>query len=90
MTYLVDFAYNDDREYYNQREERVFMKIWEDEKQCYIRAAMERNSAEANERLKAELEKIDWSVLEHIERRETVSRRGKSALFCSRADRGLG
>ena len=52
------------------------MKIWEDEKQCYIRAAMERNSAEANERLKAELEKIDWSVLEHIERRETVNERG--------------
>ncbi len=76
MTYLVDFAYNDDREYYNQREERVFMKIWEDEKQCYIRAAMERNSAEANEHLKAELEKIDWSVLEHIERRETVNERG--------------
>lgn len=52
------------------------MKIWEDEKQCYIRAAMERNSAEANERLKEELEKIDWSVLEHIERKETVNERG--------------
>lgn len=52
------------------------MKIWEDEKQCYIRAAMERNSAEANERLKEELEKIDWSVLEHIRRKETVNERG--------------
>lgn len=52
------------------------MKIWEDEKQCYIRAAMGRNSAEANERLKEELEKIDWSVLEHIERKETVNERG--------------
>lgn len=52
------------------------MKIWEDEKQCYIRAAMKRNSVEENEKLKAELEKIDWSVLEHIERRETVNERG--------------
>ena len=52
------------------------MKIWEDEKQCYIKAAMERNSAEENEKLKEELEKIDWSVLEHIKRKETVNERG--------------
>lgn len=52
------------------------MKIWEDEKQCYIKAAMERNSAEENEQLKKELEKIDWSVLEHIKRKETVNERG--------------
>lgn len=52
------------------------MKIWEDEKQCYIRAAMERNSAKENEKLKKELEKIDWSVLEHIKRKETVNERG--------------
>lgn len=52
------------------------MKIWEDEKQCYIKAAMERNSAEENEQLKKDLEKIDWSVLEHIKRKETVNGRG--------------
>ena len=52
------------------------MKIWEDEKQIYIRAAMERNTPEENEVLKAQLEKIDWSILEHIERKETVNERG--------------
>lgn len=52
------------------------MKIWEDEKQCYIRAAMEKNTAEENEALKKRLEAIDWSVLEHIERKETVNERG--------------
>lgn len=52
------------------------MKIWEDEKQCYIRAAMEKNSAEQNGLLKKKLEEIDWSVLEHIERKETVNERG--------------
>lgn len=55
------------------------MKIWEDEKQCYIRAAMKRNSAEQNEQLKKELEKIDWSVLDHIKRKETVNERGEFA-----------
>lgn len=43
------------------------MKIWEDEKQIYIKAAMERNTPEENEVLKAQLEKIDWSFLKHIE-----------------------
>lgn len=52
------------------------MKIWEEERQCYIRAAMERNSAQENEALKKHLEEIDWSVLEHIERKETVNERG--------------
>lgn len=52
------------------------MKIWEDEKQCYIRAAMEKNSAEENELLKKRLEEVDWSVLEHIKRKETVNERG--------------
>ena len=31
------------------------MKIWEDEKQCYIRAAMEKNSEAENAALKAKL-----------------------------------
>lgn len=52
------------------------MKIWEDEKQVYIRAAMERNTSEENELLKAQLEKIDWSILDHIKCRETVNERG--------------
>lgn len=52
------------------------MKIWEDEKQRYIRAAMEKNSPQENETLKKHLEEIDWSVLEHIERKETVNERG--------------
>lgn len=52
------------------------MKIWEDEKQCYIRAAMEKNSEAENEALKAQLDAIDWSVLEQIERKETVNERG--------------
>ncbi|MBO5070939.1 MAG: UDPGP type 1 family protein [Roseburia sp.] len=52
------------------------MNIWEDERQCYIRAAMEKNSPEENEVLKEQLKKIDWSILEHIERKETVNERG--------------
>ena len=42
------------------------MKIWEDERQCYIRAAMEKNSEAENEALKAQLDAIDWSVLEPV------------------------
>lgn len=52
------------------------MKIWEEEKQLYIQAAMRQNTAEENETLKARLETIDWSVLEHIHRKETVNERG--------------
>ena len=52
------------------------MKIWEDEKQVYIRAAMERNMPEQNAALKERLERIDWSILEHIQRKETVNERG--------------
>ena len=52
------------------------MKIWEDEKQTYIKAAMEKNTAEENEALKAKLDAVDWSVLSHITRKETVNERG--------------
>ena len=52
------------------------MKIWEDEKQVYIRASMERNTPEQNAALKERLEQIDWSILEHIQRKETVNERG--------------
>lgn len=52
------------------------MNILEDEKQCYIKAAMERNSREENQLLEKRLKNIDWSVLDHIERKETVNERG--------------
>ena len=52
------------------------MNIWEDEKQCYIKAAMEKNSPEENEVLIEKLKKIDWSILDHIDRKETVNERG--------------
>lgn len=52
------------------------MHIWEDERQCYIKAAMEKNTAEENELLKARLDEIDWSIFDHIERKETVNERG--------------
>lgn len=51
-------------------------KIWDEEKQTYIRAAISRNTDRENELLKNRLEAIDWSVLEHIERKETVNERG--------------
>lgn len=52
------------------------MEIWEDKKQTYIQAVMESNTPEENEALKAQLQTVDWSVLEHISRRETVNERG--------------
>lgn len=52
------------------------MKIWEDNNQKYIKAMMEKNTAEQNEELKKRLEQIDFSVLEHIERKETVNECG--------------
>ena len=53
------------------------MKIWEDERQCYIRAAMEKNSEAENEALKAQLDAIDWSVLEQIEAQGDRERAGR-------------
>lgn len=52
------------------------MKIWEDDNQKYIKAMMEKNTTEQNGELTKRLEKIDFSVLEHIERKETVNERG--------------
>lgn len=52
------------------------MKIWEDDNQKYIKAMMEKNTTEQNEKLIKRLEEIDFSVLEHIERKETVNERG--------------
>ena len=42
------------------------MKIWEDDNQKYIKAMMEKNTTEQNGELTKRLEKIDFSVLEHI------------------------
>ena len=52
------------------------MKIWKDDNQKYIKAMMEKNTTEQNEKLTKRLEEIDFSVLEHIERKETVNERG--------------
>ena len=52
------------------------MKIWEDDNQKYIKAMMEKNTTEQNEKLTKRLKEIDFSVLEHIERKETVNERG--------------
>ena len=52
------------------------MKIYEDEKQCYIRAALEMGTTEEQEQLKKNLDAVDWSVLEHISKKETVNERG--------------
>ena len=52
------------------------MKIWEDDNQKYIKAMMEKKTTEHNEKLTKRLEEIDFSVLEHIERKETVNERG--------------
>ena len=52
------------------------MKIWEDDNQKYIKAMMEKNTTEQNEKLTKRLEEIDFSVLEHIERKETVNESG--------------
>ena len=52
------------------------MKIGEDDNQKYIKAMMEKNTTEQNEKLTKRLEEIDFSVLEHIERKETVNERG--------------
>ena len=52
------------------------MKIWEDDNQKYIKAMMEKNTTEQNEKMTKRLEEIDFSVLEHIERKETVNERG--------------
>ena len=52
------------------------MKIWEDDNPKYIKAMLEKNTTEQNEKLTKRLEEIDFSVLEHIERKETVNERG--------------
>lgn len=55
------------------------MKIWEEEKQLYIRAAMEKNTPEENESLKLQLDGVDWSVLKYANPKEAALLRGKFA-----------
>ena len=52
------------------------MKIYEDEKQCYIKAALELGTPEEQEQLKAKLDAIDWSILDNLEHKDAVSARG--------------
>lgn len=52
------------------------MKIYEDEKQCYIKAALEMGTPEEKEQLKAKLDAIDWSILDNLEHKDAVNARG--------------
>lgn len=52
------------------------MHIWEEEKQSYIKACMERGTEEQKEALKKTLDETDFSILDNIERKETVNERG--------------
>ena len=52
------------------------MKIYEEDKQIYIKAALEKGTAEEQEQLKERLDDIDWSVLEHISKNEGINARG--------------
>lgn len=52
------------------------MKIYENTNQKHIKAALEMCTAEEQEELKEKLDKIDWSILEHISKKETVNERG--------------
>lgn len=52
------------------------MKIYEEDKQFYIKAALERGTKEEQDQLIKRLDDIDWSVLEHISKKETINARG--------------
>ena len=66
------------------------MKIWEDDNQKYIKAMMEKNTTEQNEKLTKRLEEIDFSVLEHIERKEDCSEEGRKRSGHSGSKEGKG
>lgn len=55
------------------------MNILEDKNQCYLKAALEKGTPQEREMLEKSLADIDWSILEHIERKETVNERGEFA-----------
>lgn len=52
------------------------MKIYEDEKQSYIKAALAMGTAEEQEQLKADLDKVDWSILKNLEHLDGGQERG--------------
>lgn len=52
------------------------MNILEDGNQCYMKAALERCTPQEKEELEKNIADIDWSILEHIHRKETVNERG--------------
>ena len=52
------------------------MNILEDDNQCYLKAAMEACTPQEREELEKKIADIDWSILEHINRKETVNERG--------------
>ncbi|MDD6306653.1 MAG: UDPGP type 1 family protein [Clostridiales bacterium] len=52
------------------------MNILEDKNQCYIKAALEACTSQEKEVLEKNIADIDWSILEHIHRKETVNERG--------------
>lgn len=52
------------------------MKIYENENQKYIKAALEMGTAEEQAQLKAKLDAIDWSVLDNLAHLESGHERG--------------
>lgn len=55
------------------------MRIYEDEKQRYIKAALSMGTAEEQAKLKENLDAIDWSVLKNLAYVENGQERGKFA-----------
>ena len=52
------------------------MKIVEDRNQCFIQKALSDCNPKEKEVLEKKLDEIDWSILEHIHKKETVNERG--------------
>ena len=52
------------------------MRIYEDEKQRYIQAALAMGTPEEQEQLKAKLDEIDWSVLDNLSQVDQGHERG--------------
>ena len=54
----------------------MMVKIYEDEKQSYIKAALSMGTPEEQEQLKANLDKLDWSVLDNLSHAGKALERG--------------
>ncbi len=52
------------------------MKIYEDEKQVYIKAALEMSTSAEQAVLKEKLDTVDWSVLDNLAHKDTGLKRG--------------